>query len=161
MLRPRGLALFAACGALLMPYIASAATVARVSGDVLVSNGTGFAPVNGDAELASGGRVLVQPGGVAMITYPGDCAVRVGAGIWSVQSTAPCTAGNHQVDFTGRMNDGMEVPVSPPPPPPVESGWLTPGTALLIGGGVVAAGLLIGCVADWCTGKSSSQPASP
>jgi hypothetical protein len=156
MLRPHKLSMLAACFILSVPYVASAATVASVTGTVLVSKGDGFAPITSATEIPAGGKVLVQPGGLAMITYPSDCAVRVGAGIWQVQPSAPCANGNHEVDFTGRMNDGMGPgPYSPPPPAEYDNSWL------LIGGGAVAIGLIVACAADWCTSNKHHHPASP
>jgi hypothetical protein len=78
MFKPRRLAALVACAVLCAPYVANAAVVASVTGNVLVSTGDGFARISGATELAPGGRVLVQPGGLAMITYPSDCVVRVG-----------------------------------------------------------------------------------
>jgi hypothetical protein len=152
MLKLRKLALLAACAVLSAPYVANAAVVASVSGDVLVSKGDGFAPISSATELAPGGRVLVRPGGLAMITYPSDCAVRVGAGVWQVQPTAPCAPGNHEIDFTNRMNDGM-APSAPPPPPREDY------TGLWLGAGVGIFTIGIVCITDWCT--EHTKPASP
>jgi hypothetical protein len=172
MLRRRKLTLLAACAALSIPYVASAATVASVSGSVLVSKGAGFAPIKGDTELAAGGHVLVQPGSLALISYPGDCVVRVGTGVWQVQPTAPCAKGTREIDFTNRMNDGMG------PGNGRDAGYgagvgygggagfagfdpgnalfIDPGNALFVGGIVVGSGLLIGCAVDWCQSKKTS-----
>ena len=156
MLKPRTFGLLTACAALLLSCVAEAATVARVVGTVLVSKGDGFAPIIGATELASGGRVLVQPGSVAMITYPGDCVVRVGTGVWHVQPAAPCAKGTHELDFTGRMNDGGPI-VPPLPPPAGYAATFDPG--IVLGAGVVGFGLGIVCLADWC--EHHGKPASP
>jgi hypothetical protein len=89
-----------------------------------------------------------------MITYPNDCAVRVGAGVWQVQPTAPCANGTREIDFTGRMNDGLPEPVAAAPPPE-EEGY-DHRRELLIAGGIIGGGLLIACIVDWCKSKSSS-----
>jgi hypothetical protein len=96
---------------------------------------------------------MVKPGQVATITYSDACSVRVGSGrVWEIQSGIPCPNGAHEIDLTGRMNDGMG-PM--PGPEPAEAG-ISPGTGLLIGGAVVGGGLIIACVVDWCKSKSSS-----
>jgi hypothetical protein len=159
MLKPRKFALLAACAVLSAPSVAHAAVVANVTGTVLISKGSGFDVVAGDTELAPGGRVLVQPGSVAMITYPSGCAVRVGAGIWQVQPMAPCAQGTHELDFSGRMNDGILSGGGLPPPPDYTRGV---DAGLLIGGGVVAFGLGIVCITEWCTSRpTGKKPASP
>jgi hypothetical protein len=158
MLKPRKLALLAACAVLSVPSVADAAVVANATGIVLISKGNGFAPVASDTELAPGGRVLVQPGSVAMITYPSGCVVRVGAGIWQVQPAAPCAQGTHELDFSGRMNDGILSGGGPPPPSP---GYTRLDAGLLIGGGVVAFGLGIVCITEWCASRPRNKPASP
>ena len=100
-----------------------AATVSQQSGGVLVSKGTGFFPVGSEVELAPGTQIMVQPGGLATITYANNCAVRVGSGFWTVQAVPPCATGNTIVDFTGRMNQGAdpeeatEAAEQPAPPP--------------------------------------------
>jgi hypothetical protein len=147
----------AACVALSVPYVANAATVASVTGTVLISKGDGFAPLKSDTELPPGGQVLVRPDSVAMITYPSDCTVRVGAGVWQVQPKAPCANGTREIDFTGRMNDGLPEPVAAPPPPEVEG--YDHRRELLIGAGIVGGGLLIACLVDWC--KKEHKSSSP
>ena len=121
----------AACAVLCLPYVANAATVAKQTGDVLVSKGDGFAPMTRDTELAPGSQVMVRPGGLAMITYSTNCLVRVGSGVWVVQPAAPCADGAREIDLTGRMNQQTE----PDGKPGIN------GTTLLIGGVVVAGGV--------------------
>ena len=104
MLKPSKIALIAACAVLSLPYAVNAATVVQQAGAVLVNEGEGYAPIAADAPVAPGTQVLVQPGGLAKITYSDICAVRVGSGVWTVQSTAPCAAGTSEIDFTGRLN---------------------------------------------------------
>jgi hypothetical protein len=153
MTKPWKGALLAACAVLCLPYVANAATVANQGGTVLVSKGDGFTPVANDTDLPPGARVMVKPGGLAKITYSNECAVRVGPGVWQVQPSAPCAKGNAEIDFTGRMNDGVvTVPTEPAPAPAMGGTWL------LIGAAVVGGGLLIACVADWCRSSKSSSP---
>ena len=153
MTRPCKGALFAACGVLCLPYVADAATVANHGGSVLVSKGDGFSPIANNTDLAPGGQVMVRPGGLAKITYSNECTVRVGPGVWQVQPVAPCANGNAEIDFTGRMNDGVVTVPTEPALAPAPS-----GTWLLIGAAVIGGGLLIACVADWCRTSKSSSP---
>src|SRR5262245_63470630 len=83
----------------------------------MVSKGDGFVPLAAAAEMMPGSKVMVGPGGVAMIVYAGGCIVRVGSGLWVVQDAAPCDKGTTELDFTGRMNEGL-LNREPPPPPP-------------------------------------------
>jgi hypothetical protein len=153
MAKPCKGALLAACAVLCLPYVANAATVANQGGTVLVSRGEGFAPIASDTDLAPGGQVMVKPGGLAKITYSNECAVRVGPGVWQVQPAAPCAKGTAEIDFTGRMNDGVVTGPTEPAAAPAMG-----GTWLLIGAAVVGGGLLIACVADWCRSSKSSSP---
>jgi hypothetical protein len=153
MTKPCKGALLAACVVLCLPYVANAATVANQGGTVLVSKGEGFTPIAFDTDLPPGGQVMVKPGGLAKITYSNECTVRVGPGVWQVQPAAPCAKGTTEIDFTGRMNDGMVTT----PTEPVETPQMG-GTWLLMGAAVVGGGLLIACVADWCRSSKSSSP---
>ena len=139
------LALLYGCGTI------CAATVSGPSGAVLVNEGKGFVPLSGPANVGPGTRVMVKPGQVATITYSDACSVKVGSGrVWEIQPGTPCPNGEHAIDLTGRMNDGMPQGHEP------EEAGIAPGTALLIGGAVVGGGLIIACVVDWCKSKSSS-----
>jgi hypothetical protein len=94
---------------------------------------------------------MVNPGQVATITYSEGCSVKVGSGrVWVIQPGSPCPNGSHEIDLTGRMNDGMGSLKDSPPPPESHDG-------LLIGGAIVG-GLLIGCAVDWCKKHKQSSP---
>lgn len=136
------------CSAVCGSLAANAATVSNRGGEVLVSRGQGFAPIKADAELAPGGQVLVQPGGLATIAYATNCTVRVGSGVWSVQQTAPCAEGTTEIDFTGRMNQAGPGSGLPPP----EGDALA--ALLLATGGAVAAALFF-------AQNKNDRPASP
>ena len=125
-----------------------AATVSGPSGSVFVNRGSGFVPLAGDTELAPGGRVMVQPGAVAVITYGTACTVKVDSGrVWTIQGAAPCANGVGDIDFTGRMNQSG--------PGMLPEFTLDP----LIVGALAAEGvLLIGCIAAWCTSSKSASP---
>jgi hypothetical protein len=104
----RHVAVAAIFSVLLGPASGIAATVAQESGTVLINRGTGFAAIRAGAELAPGTQILVQPGGLALISYADSCVVRVGSGVWMVQAAPPCATGNSFVDFTGRMNQATD-----------------------------------------------------
>lgn len=126
---------------------ASAAMISRQAGDVLVNEGQGYLPVRSEAVVAPGGRILVQPGGLAVITYDASCSIRVGPGFWMVQSARPCRHGEATIDFTQRMNQQ-----TPPADPP--------GVNPLIVGGVIVAGAVgVGLIV--ANQNNKDRPASP
>lgn len=148
-LRVRGISIAAALAVALAGFPASAATVSNKAGTVLISDGEGFVPITGDAELAPGARVVVKAGGLATITYAANCTVRVGSGFWTVQESAPCAKGATEIDFTQRMN--QQGPPSSIFPDQIYPDHLLLGAAVV--GGVVA------CVVWWC--RDHDRPASP
>ena len=82
-----------------------AAAVGSIEGDVLVNRGDGYRSVKGTLpNLPAGTQLMVRPGGSAVITYSGSCAVRIAAGVWSVNEQAPCADGRDFIDFTGRAD---------------------------------------------------------
>ena len=120
------------CAILLGPLSADAATVSKQSGAVLINTGSGFSPILSDAELAPGHQIMVQPGGLASITYANNCVVRVGSGIWLVQAAPPCANGATEIDFTTRMNQATDPTPPPAVPPLLLFGGVAAGTAALI-----------------------------
>lgn len=98
-----------------------AATVGSIQGDVLVNRGDGYRSVKGTLpNVPAGTQLMVRPGGSAVITYSGSCAVRIAAGVWSVNGQAPCADGRDFIDFTGRADrpvlDTKPAPVAKPAP---------------------------------------------
>jgi hypothetical protein len=84
---------------------AGAATVGSVEGEVLINRGDGYRSVKGTlSDVPAGTRLMVRPGGSAIITYSGNCAVRIAAGVWSVNEQPPCVDGRDFIDFTGRAD---------------------------------------------------------
>lgn len=89
---------------------AIAAQVSPETGETLVNTGSGFKPISGPTEVASGAQVMVRPGGSAFIVYSDACSTRVGSErVWAVQAAAPCSAGKTTLDFTGRMSQNGET----------------------------------------------------
>ncbi len=148
MRKPRKIASLAACALLWVPCLANAATVSGPSDVVFVSQGQGFLPLTSTGEFAPGAQVMVKPGGYAQIAYAGNCIVKVGSGLWTVQPAAPCANGVTEVDLaTDRMNQSAQPLVT-------SNGGVAVVSTLV---GVAVAGV-IACVA-LC--KNKGKPASP
>jgi hypothetical protein len=96
---------------------AGAASVGTIEGDVLVNRGDGYRTAKGTIpNVPAGTQLMVRPGGSAIITYSSACAVRIAAGVWSVNEQAPCADGRDFIDFTGRA-DRPVLNTRPAPPP--------------------------------------------
>jgi hypothetical protein len=147
MREPSKIAVLTACTLLWAPTLASAATVSGASGAVFVNAGKGFVPLAGAAEFAPGAQVMVKPGGYAQLAYAGNCTVKVGSGLWTVQPGVPCANGTTEIDLTGRMNQATA--------PMVTSNEGTAVVTALIG---VAVAGVIACIA-MC--DKIIKPASP
>ena len=105
---------------------AGAATVGTIEGDVLVNRGDGYRSAKGTIpNVPAGTQLMVRPGGSAIITYSGTCAVRIAAGVWSVNEQAPCADGRDFIDFTGRA-DRPVLNTRPAPPPVTETASINP-----------------------------------
>ena len=93
---------------------------------------------------------MVRPGGIAVITYAGNCSVRVGSGLWHVQPSAPCANGTQSIDFTGRMNQQGDPEAEPGP-------GINP-LYVVVGGVVVGGAIALGVILSQSDDK---KPASP
>ena len=103
-----------------------AATVGSIEGDVLVNRGDGYRSAKGTIpNVPAGTQLMVRPGGSAIITYSGTCAVRIAPGVWSVNEQAPCADGRDFIDFTGRA-DRPVLNTRPAPPPVTETASINP-----------------------------------
>ena len=103
-----------------------AATVGSIEGDVLVNRGDGYRSAKGTIpNVPAGTQLMVRPGGSAVITYSGTCAVRIATGVWSVNEQAPCADGRDFIDFTGRA-DRPVLNTRPAPPPVTETASINP-----------------------------------
>lgn len=90
--RGKVLVMFAGIAWLCMHHGAVAAKVSRESGMVFVNTGSGYQVLEEDTELPPGGKVMVRPGGIAVITYSSSCVVRAGPGrVWIVAAEPPCS----------------------------------------------------------------------
>lgn len=127
--------------------LCSAATLSPQSGSVYVNAGAGFVPVQAAEAVAPAAKIMISPGGSALVTYSSTCAVRLTSGVWSVQEQPPCEEGVALIDFTGRMNQET---------PPTTEG---PGTTALIVGGVVVAGAVTAAIV--LSQDDDDKPASP
>ena len=114
-----------------------AATLAPQSGTVHVNIGSGFTEVQGDTVGPAATKVMVSPGGAALVTYSSDCSVRLASGVWTVPEHPPCKQGVAMIDFTNRMNQET------PPTDGADSLTTTLVIGGLIVGGTVAGGLLL------------------
>jgi hypothetical protein len=147
MRKPRKIALLAACALLWAPYVANAATISGPSGAVFVSEGEGFRPLASATEFGPGAQVMVNPGGYAQIAYSGNCTVKVGSGLWTVQPAAPCANGVAEVDLAAdRMNQSAQPLVT-------SNGGVAVVSTMI---GIAVAGV-VACIA-LC---SKLKPASP
>jgi hypothetical protein len=67
-------------------------TVQPVQGNLYVSSGQSFQPVNGPINANVGDAVMVAPGGTAMVAYPDGCKVAVQPGdVTTISRISPCT----------------------------------------------------------------------
>src|ERR1700761_6391422 len=61
-------------------------------GNLYVSGGQGFQPVDGPINANVGDTVMVAPGGTAMVAYPDGCKVAVQPGeVTTISRVSPCT----------------------------------------------------------------------
>ncbi|HZV20542.1 MAG TPA: hypothetical protein VE986_03255 [Hyphomicrobiales bacterium] len=138
MLKCRKLTAIFALAALLCSQ-AHAATVTSESGTVLVNSGGGFVPVMGSVDVPPGTKIMVQPGGMALLTYPNNYTLRIGPGqVWEVQANPP---GSEASPSEGDSTFGQIT------------SQLSDNSVLLIAGGVILAGGLVLA--------QSFKPASP
>jgi hypothetical protein len=78
---------------MLAPDGAQAATLDRVSGQVLVNRGGGFEFAQAGQQLKPGDIVVANPGARAQIVYHEGCVARVTAGEFiSIGTKSPCAA---------------------------------------------------------------------
>jgi hypothetical protein len=139
---------------------AQAATVSSETGTVLVRTQDGFTPVAGASNVAPGTQVMVSPGGVARISYGGECVVRLGSGrVWTVTDGVPCTSGQKVVDMTGatRMASGSTKDTGV-----VGAGPFADAGGIVLGGTMIGMGIAgIVYAASGNGSGTAAPPASP
>jgi hypothetical protein len=136
-------AVSAFCLALGVSPCAFAATVTAEQGQVLLNTGQGYRLVQGSTKANPGDMIVVNPGGMARITYDDGCVAEVRPpAVTAVSSQSPCQLQQQRQD--------------PPPSEPqggiggISTTTLVVG-GILVGGGVAAAILL----------TRKDKPASP
>lgn len=120
---------------------AHAATLTPVQGEVLLNTGAGYKPVSGAVEVKAGDAVLVNPKGLAQLSY-GDCAsyeIKPGDVVYVAEKEA--------ITCVGAAGAGAGA---------LGLGALG-GSGLIVGGLAVAVG--VGVVAGVSSGSDS--PSSP
>ena len=160
------------------PALASAATVSAQRGQVYVNAGQGFVRVARPVSAAPGSRILLRDGGIAFVSYGGQCTVRLGGNrLWLIAAKAPCAPGSRIVDLTdvtgyvGSESEGhhgsWQTAIERARPQPRQLGpapaaAAAPGissTVFVVGGLVVVAGAGLAIASSG--GGSSGKPASP
>lgn len=69
-----------------------AAIVEPGQGNLYISSGQGFYPVNGRIDAEVGSRLMVSPGGSATVLYPDGCTVTIQPGeVTTIAASSPCT----------------------------------------------------------------------
>ena len=88
-------------GALLCGTASWAATLEPVQGDLWINHGKGFEKVNSRMEAKVGDSVMVNPGGIAKVTYSDGCQANVKPGaVMTITRLSPCASGSLAADLT-------------------------------------------------------------
>jgi hypothetical protein len=94
-------ATFTVSGALLCGTASWAATLEPVQGDLWINHGKGFEKVNSRMEAKVGDSVMVNPGGIAKVTYSDGCQANVKPGaVMTIARLSPCASGSLAADLT-------------------------------------------------------------
>src|SRR5262249_6496031 len=105
---------------------AFAATVTAEQGQVLLNTGQGYRLVQGSAKANPGDTVVVNPGGMARITYDDGCTSEVRPpAVTAISSQSPCQ---------------MQQKLSPPESEPQSGGIGGISTTTVVLGGLVVGG---------------------
>ncbi len=101
------------CCAMVLSSSAWAATVEPGQGNLLISQGQGFQPVNSRIDANVGDSVMVGPGGTATVVYDDGCTVNVQpGGVTTVAPLSPCASGSYAQDnnnYAGALIVGAGV----------------------------------------------------
>ena len=142
-MRTRSISAWISAFSMLVVSGAQAATIQSVQGNVLANRGAGYQPIADGATVNAGDKIMVPPGGSAVIVYSDGCTSTAASGVSTVGSSSPCALGQQQ--------PAGDIPGTP---------GITPTTTALITGGVVlgAAGIAAAVSSNSRTG---GNPASP
>ena len=156
------------CSSAMFRSVARAAMIQPVYGQVLINQGEGYKTVVNPIQLRQGDTIIVNPGGVANLTYPDGCSIEVNPGsVITVGAHSPCAVENQpgQQSQGGRLVQTQDVTTFPQGPvPAVEPAAAAAtgggmGTLVAIGLGIAAAGGLAFALAG--SGNDDKTPASP
>jgi hypothetical protein len=100
-------------GALLCGTASWAATLEPVQGDLWINHGKGFEKVNSRMEAKVGDSVMVNPGGIAKVTYGDGCQANVKPGaVMTIAPLSPCASGSLAADLTYKAAPAEVAPVA-------------------------------------------------
>jgi hypothetical protein len=81
-------------------WAATPTTVEPVKGDLWINHGKGFEKVSSKIEAKVGDSVMVNPGGIAKLTYPDGCQANVKPGaVTTIARLSPCASGSLAADL--------------------------------------------------------------
>jgi hypothetical protein len=96
------------------PEPAKPATLEPIQGDLWVNHGKGFEKVTSKIEAKIGDSVMVNPGGIAKVTYADGCQANVKPGaVMTIKQLSPCASGSLAADLTPIYK---AQPAEAPPP---------------------------------------------
>jgi hypothetical protein len=103
--------------AVLVNFLAYAATVLPEQGIVLVNRGNGYQNAIAPTTVNPGDIVVVNAGGAAWLSYPDGCTVPVAVGsIVTVGQQSPCTTSGSMMPSQATVPaEGTELEVGSPP----------------------------------------------
>ena len=64
--------------------------ITSTAGNVMVNQGVGYRPVQGDAVLKAGDRIMVGQAGAGRVSFADGCVVALVPGITTIGKSSPC-----------------------------------------------------------------------
>ena len=120
----------------------SLATVADVTGVVLVATDDQFSTATVGSKLTTGSRVLTMENGSAVLAYADGCRLQIGENTMvAVRSGDECALKTVDSRVVGSQYAALGD-AKAPSPSPSPSGGIISSTIALAGGGIVAGGLV-------------------
>jgi hypothetical protein len=81
-------------------WAATGASLEPVQGDLWINHGKGFEKVISRIDVKVGDSVMVNPGGIAKVTYPDGCQANVKPGaVMTIAPLSPCASGSLAADM--------------------------------------------------------------